>query len=69
MSTQRERCERCGKVYRGRGAWNARYVAGVEKGLICPACQTPDENVEAEINEATLNYGVDAFGRSIGVPK
>ncbi|MDP9822790.1 hypothetical protein [Nocardioides massiliensis] len=60
------RCSRCSKKYRGRGDWNSTYKQGICIGLLCPACQTPEENAEAAINEATLDYGrggFDAFGR------
>ncbi|MFF7415705.1 hypothetical protein [Streptomyces lydicus] len=29
---------------------------GVLRGLLCPECQTPEENAEAEVKEATLDY-------------
>lgn len=62
-----EKCMRCGRRYRGRGDWNAVFEQGVCVGIKCPACQTPEENAEAEINEATIDYNtlsLDAFGRS-----
>ena len=36
---------------------------------LCPTCQTPAENAEATINEATLDYEVDAHGVSRARPK
>lgn len=42
---------------------------GVPAGYLCPGCQTPEENAEAEVNQATLDYAVRADGRAIGVPK
>jgi len=51
---------------------------GQATGLLCPACQSPEENAEALINgvfgssmscEATVNYGLDAQGRVLGVPR
>jgi hypothetical protein len=42
---------------------------GVITGYLCPACQTPEENAEAEINFATLDYFVDSSGRVGGRPK
>lgn len=62
-------CGRCGRRYRGRGDWNATMREGVIVGLLCPRCQSPEENAEAEINEATLDYRLDAFGRAVGFPK
>lgn len=64
-----QRCKRCGKKYRARGDWNAVLRDGVVLHLLCPRCQTPEENAEAEINLATLDYGRDAFGRVTGRPK
>ncbi|BFM23067.1 hypothetical protein [Microbacterium sp. che218] len=65
------RCDRCPKRIRvGRSdGWNIIYKRGVIIGFLCSQCQTPEENAEAEINEATLDYGVDAFGRAVARPK
>lgn len=63
------KCARCGKRYRGSGDWNATMEAGVVVSVLCPACQTPDENAEAEINGATTVYGRDALNRVRGLPK
>lgn len=63
-------CSRCSRRYRGHGDWNATVKAGVIVGLLCPACQTPEENAEALVNEATLDYlGVGADGRHKARPK
>jgi len=59
------KCERCARKYRDRGAWNGVYEAGVCVALLCPRCQTVEENAEAEVNEATLVYSSDAFGRIV----
>lgn len=56
-------CERCARRYRNRGAWNCVFRAGACIALLCPRCQTPEENAEAEINEATLDYFVLPNGR------
>lgn len=50
------KCARCGRRYRGQGDWNAVFRSGVYTGALCPACQTPEENAEAVINEATVDY-------------
>lgn len=51
------RCTRCGRRLRGNAeAWNAQFEAGRIVAVICPSCQSPAENAEAEINDATLNY-------------
>jgi len=49
--------------------WNAIAENGVITGIICPSCQTPQENAEAAINEATLAYSVRPDGRFISRPK
>jgi hypothetical protein len=49
--------------------WNATYVEGRPTGEhLCPDCQTPEENMQAELNAATLDYGqsyVDEEGRLV----
>lgn len=58
------RCDRCRRRARGSAnAWNVTMDRGVIIGHTCPACQTAEENAEAEINEATLEY----LGRIPGV--
>lgn len=42
---------------------------GVVVGHLCPESQTPDENIEAEVTEATLSYRQDALSRLVGTPK
>ncbi|GMA33525.1 hypothetical protein [Litorihabitans aurantiacus] len=51
-----EKCMRCRRRYRGHGEWNLQYDLGREVGVLCPDCQTPEENAEAVINEATIDY-------------
>ncbi|RFA15853.1 hypothetical protein B7R22_05450 [Subtercola boreus] len=68
--TVRHTCSRCGRTGRDRGNWNFEMHQGVPVAIICPACQTAEENAEAEINEATLDYiGTDAFGRAVATSK
>lgn len=66
-------CSRCGRRFRETApdadGWNGTYIKGVLVGAICPTCQTPEENAEAEINAATIEYRADAFGRLVGRPK
>lgn len=69
MSAKVCRCERCGRRMRSSAGWNMTLEAGVIVGYLCPGCQTPEENAEAEINEATLDYAVDPFGRIVGRSK
>lgn len=63
------RCSRCRRRYRGHGDWNVVVSAGVVTGYLCPGCQTPEENAEATIHEATLDYGITQDGLLIGRPK
>jgi hypothetical protein len=63
------KCQRCRSPYRGHGDWNVHMRAGEPQYLLCPTCQTPEENAEAAINEATLQYSVDEHGRGRAVPR
>ncbi len=63
------RCHRCEKRYRGRGDWNCTLRQGVVLNVTCPDCLTTTENLEAAINEATIEYGRDPIGRVIGRPR
>jgi hypothetical protein len=63
------KCRRCDRKYKGRGEWNAVFRRGVYVGLLCPDCQTPEENAEAAINQATLEYALDEHGRPMARPK
>lgn len=61
------RCTRCNRRLRNGVGWNIVFASGVVTGFLCPGCQTPQENTEAEINEATLDYSktwLDPFGRA-----
>ena len=61
------RCTRaCWKGSDDASRWNTEFDRGVLVGLICPQCQTPEENAEAEVKTATLDYvnvTPDADGR------
>lgn len=63
------RCDRCQRRYRGTGGWNVTMAAGVPIGYLCPDCQSPAENAEAEINQATTAYAIDDQRRMVGRPK
>jgi NAD-dependent SIR2 family protein deacetylase len=64
------RCSQCRKVCRGTdGGWNLVLEAGEVTGFLCPTCQSPEENAEAEIHAATLEYGRDPIGRIVGRPR
>src|SRR4051812_33682873 len=73
VTSQALKCSHCRRRYRQGSTdahlWNATMKAGVRTGVLCPACQTPDENAEAVINEATLDYGVDGLGRAAAQAK
>lgn len=59
----RLRCTRCSRsVPRQCEGWNVTMVSGVVTEVIRPRCQSAEENAEAEINDATLNYFKDGFG-------
>lgn len=62
-------CTRCGSAGHDRGDWNGNWKKGVLIEIICPACQTIEENTEAVVKEATLDYGRDAFGRPFATMK
>jgi hypothetical protein len=60
-------CRRCLRLMdQGEKNWNAQWTAGVLTGHVCPACQTAEENAEAEINDATLDLYKDEQGRMRG---
>lgn len=63
------RCDKCGRRQRSVGGWNVTMSRGVVVGNTCPTCQTPEENAEAEINQATLEYREGPFGRIFARPK
>jgi hypothetical protein len=63
------RCDRCNRRYRNQDGWNVIGRKGVIVGYLCPACQTPEENAEAEIKAATLSYFRDSEGRVVTRPK
>lgn len=49
--------------------WNAELKQGVIVKILCPNCQTTEQDLEAQINEATLDYTRDTFGRLRGTIK
>jgi hypothetical protein len=50
MSAKVFRCDRCWKRCRNAEGWNAVFIAGLIVGNICPNCQTPQEDLEAELD-------------------
>lgn len=66
------KCHECGKRLRritSECAWNAIFSDGAIVGYLCPGCQTPTQNAEAVVNQATLQYGRDRSGRYFAQPK
>lgn len=56
MASKVMRCSRCKRRQRTLHGWNGVFRDGAMVAVICPGCQSPEENAEAEINEATLTY-------------
>jgi hypothetical protein len=48
------KCYRCRTRCRNNNIklWNVEYVAGLELGMVCPQCQSNEENLGAEVNLA-----------------
>ncbi|KXP08791.1 hypothetical protein [Tsukamurella pseudospumae] len=64
------RCNGCRRrLHSNIEGWNAQFCNGRIAWILCPACQTPGENAEAEVNEATLDYGTGPLGEQIARPK
>jgi hypothetical protein len=63
------RCDRCNRRRRKPDGWNVIYDQRAIRGYLCPACQTPEENAEAEIKEATLSYFRDSEGHVLARPE
>lgn len=66
------RCTRaCWKDADDASRWNIEFAKGRPVGYLCPECQTPEENAEAEVKAATLDYtntAPDADGRQKVAP-
>lgn len=63
MSAPVIRCTRCSRRLRGdASAWNGEFRAGELVAVICPSCQSVEENHEAAVNDATLTYGARLEG-------
>lgn len=66
------RCSRCNRRINKDPDANLTMKSGYLVGFICSRCQTPEENAEAVINEATVDYSswtTNAFGQSVGRSK
>ena len=55
-------CTQCGTTGTDHGDWNGQFKSGQVVAILCPACQTPEQNAEAEINAATIDYKTDGVG-------
>ena len=64
-------CERCGRMldWAHCEGWNGCYSAGRLYAVVCPACQTDEESIEAEANAAVTDYEVQADGTVKGYMK
>ena len=68
-ATDKLTCTQCGTTGTDHGDWNGQFKSGQVVAILCPACQSPEQNAEAEINAATIEYKTDAFGRLAGKSK
>jgi len=59
-----KRCSRCNKRMRDPQGWNVEMIAGIEAGYLCPGCQTPQQDLEAELN---LTLGRSTVNKEITV--
>jgi Zn-finger nucleic acid-binding protein len=62
-------CSRCNGIGTDRGDWNGVFRQGFLVAVLCPNCQSVGENAEAAVNEAMLDYGVNAFGLPVSKAK
>ncbi|MGW4490408.1 hypothetical protein [Streptomyces sp. NPDC004376] len=63
-------CSRCTRAWwpgaSDEDQWNTVHKGGRLTGYLCPQCQTPEENAEAEVKAALVDYDhptTDADGR------
>jgi len=66
-------CDRCPRPYHPNVAdaayWNMVLRDGRIVAVLCPGCQSPEEDMEAEVNQATLSYEADDQGRIWNRPR
>jgi hypothetical protein len=53
MTAKVIRCDRCRRRMRDMTGWNVNMIAGLVVGHLCPECQAPQEDLEAELNLIT----------------
>jgi hypothetical protein len=63
------RCKRCSRRWREQHDWSVIVVDGRIVELFCPDCKTPDEAVEAAVNEAMLDAALDKRGLIVLSPR
>ncbi|MEE8727436.1 MAG: hypothetical protein SOI04_07885 [Bifidobacterium thermacidophilum] len=63
------KCGKCGRRFRERAfdaeCWNVTLHAGIITQVLCPDCQTPEQDMEAQVNEAMLDYSRNPAGQII----
>lgn len=47
--------------------WNGEWKAGLLVAVLCPKCQTPEQDIEAQVNNVFTRYVGTVNGRAIGV--
>jgi hypothetical protein len=53
------RCMRCRRRMRNNASnWNDVWIAGYVVGHLCPGCQSPDENFDAELDQIVRRAGM-----------
>jgi hypothetical protein len=66
-------CARCARPYHPHVAdaasWNMVLRDGRIVAVLCPGCQSSEEDLEAQVNAATLSYQADDQGRIWNRPK
>lgn len=64
-------CGRCGRESRLADAsdWTAKFDAGKLVAVHCKDCATAEEQTEAEVNVALMEFCVDDEGELYGRPK
>lgn len=50
------RCSRCHRRCVNDKDWNTMWKQGVLVGFVCPDCQTPEESLEARVNQSVYDY-------------
>ena len=61
-------CMRCGRSELAGNAenWNTVFDQGAIVGHVCPDCQTDEEDIEAQVNDALMGYSKLKLVRTLG---